>query len=204
MSLPLVIRATAMVERRELDRARTRLGEDEFRAFYERTARPLWAYLARLTGDRELADDLLQEAFYRFHRAGATHESEAHRRHSLFQIGTNLARDAARSRRRHAEVPLEEEAERGTTVASAAPGPERAAAARTDLARALRQLEPAQREILWLAYAQGASHEEIARIVGVRTVSVRTLLFRARRKVATLLGVAGQDAAPDPGAEPAP
>src|SRR5688500_19440395 len=86
ISLPLVIRATAMVERRELDRARTRMGEDEFRTFYERTARPLWAYLSRLTGDRELADDLLQEAFYRFYRAGARHESEAHRRHSLFQI----------------------------------------------------------------------------------------------------------------------
>ena len=198
MSLPLVIRATAMVERRELDRARTRMSEDEFRAFYERTARPLWAYLARLTGDRELADDLLQEAFYRFYRAGAPHESEAHRRHSLFQIGTNLARDAARSRRRHAEVPLEEQAEGATSAASAAPGPERAAAARTDLGRALRQLEPAQREILWLAYAQGASHEEIAQIVGVRTVSVRTLLFRARRKVAALLG-ADREAAPAPG-----
>ena len=201
MSLPLVIRATAMVERRELDRARTRMSEDEFRAFYERTARPLWAYLARLTGDRELADDLLQEAFYRFYRAGARHESEAHRRHSLFQIGTNLVRDAARSRRRHSEVPLEEEAEGGTTAASAAPGPARAAAARTDLGRALRQLEPTQREILWLAYAQGASHEEIAEIVGVRTVSVRTLLFRARRKVAALLGGAGVDAAPAPDAE---
>ena len=203
MSLPLVIRATAMVERRELDRARTRMGEDEFRAFYERTARPLWAYLSRLTGDRELADDLLQEAFYRFYRAGARHESEAHRRHSLFQIGTNLARDAARSRRRHAEVPLEEEAAGGAIAASAAPGPDRAAAARTDLGRALRQLEPTQREILWLAYAQGASHEEIAEIVGVRTVSVRTLLFRARRKVAALLGGVGRDAATAPGAEDA-
>src|SRR5688500_9806823 len=133
MSFPLVIRATARLESRELDRALARMSEDEFRAFYERTARPLWAYLSRLTADRELADDLLQEAFYRFYRAGARHESEAHRRHSLFQIGTNLARDAARSRRRHAEVPLEEGTEVGATAASAAPGPDRTAAARADL-----------------------------------------------------------------------
>src|SRR5512135_3285161 len=70
--------------------------EETFRAFYERTARGLWAYLARVTGDRELADDLLQETFYRFLRAAATHESEAHRRNSLYRIATNLARDARR------------------------------------------------------------------------------------------------------------
>ena len=187
MSLPLVIRATAMVERRELDRASALMSEDEFRAFYERTARPLWAYLSRLTGDRAQADDLLQEAFFRFYRAGARHESEAHRRHSLFRIATNLARDVARTRRRHAEVPLEDEGRGSALPASTAPAPDREVAARTDLGRAMGKLEPAQRELLWLAYAQGASHEEIAEVLGVRAVSVRTLLFRARRKLGALL-----------------
>ena len=70
--------------------------EDAFRGLYERTARGLWAYLARVTGDREQADDLLQETYYRFLRAAATHESEAHRRNSLYRIATNLARDARR------------------------------------------------------------------------------------------------------------
>src|SRR5580765_752584 len=73
--------------------------EDAFRAFYDRTARPVWGYLARLTGDRAMADDLLQETFYRFLRAAGTHESEAHRRNTLFKIATNLARDAHRRRR---------------------------------------------------------------------------------------------------------
>ena len=72
------------------------MDEDAFRAFYERTARGVWAYLARITGDRQLADDLLQETYYRFLRAAATHDSEAHRRNSLYRIATNLARDARR------------------------------------------------------------------------------------------------------------
>src|SRR5271170_1844133 len=72
------------------------MDEDTFRAFYDRTARGLWAYLARVTNDRQLADDLLQETFYRFLRAAATHDNETHRRNSLYRIATNLARDARR------------------------------------------------------------------------------------------------------------
>ncbi|HYR27083.1 MAG TPA: RNA polymerase sigma factor, partial [Thermoanaerobaculia bacterium] len=134
------------------------------------------------------ADDLLQEAFYRLYRAGSKYESEAHRRNALFQIATNLARDVARRERRYEEVPLPEEETTGTSLpAAGTPVPEEQATIRTDLARAMKKLEPVQRELLWLAYAQGASHDEIAEILGVRSISVRTLLLRARRKLAGLL-----------------
>lgn len=188
MNFPLVIRDAIMPGTRELDSAVSVMGEEEFRAFYERTARPLWSYLSRITGDSHQADDLLQEAYYRFYRAGAKHENEAHRRNSLFQIATNLVRDAARRASRHQDVPIEDDdASAGMLPASGAPMPEHQAAIRTDLARAMKQLEPVQREMLWLAYAQGASHEEIAEILGLRTVSIRTLLLRARRKLAGIL-----------------
>jgi RNA polymerase sigma-70 factor, ECF subfamily len=156
--------------------AATRMDEETFRAFYERTARPVWAYLVRITGDAQLADDLLQEAYYRFYRAGAAHESESHRRNSLFRIATNLARDSGRRRRRGIDVPLPDDLE----AVSLSEG-------RTDLVRALSKLKPLQREILWLAYGQGSSHAEIAEIVGVSSKSIKSLLFRARRKLAELL-----------------
>src|ERR1700761_9203872 len=65
----------------------------EFTAFYERSARPLWAYLARVSGDPALAEDLMQEAFVRLLCATKPMEGEVHARRSLFKIATNLMRD---------------------------------------------------------------------------------------------------------------
>lgn len=191
--LPLVLRDLAMAGSRDAEGAFTAQGEDEFRAFYERTSRPLWAYLSRICGDPHRADDFLQEAYYRFYRAGTRYESEAHRRNSLFQIATHVARDANRRRRGREEVPLDEEGP-GALPETVAATQDRHAATRIDLNRAMQQLEPVQRELLWLAYAQGASHEEIAGILGVRTISVRTLLLRAKRKAAAILAGASRTA----------
>jgi len=188
MSHTLVILDKMMAER-HADEALVVMGDDEFRGFYERTARPLWAYLSRIGGDPHQADDFLQEAYYRFYRAPKRYESEAHRRNSLFQIATNLVRDAARRGRRYEEVPLadEESPSAGAVPKSERPSPETEVAMRTDVARAIQQLEPVQRELLWLAYAQGSSHGEIAEVLGLRAISVRTLLLRARRKLAGIL-----------------
>ena len=188
MSYPLVILDKMMAER-HAEEALAVMGDDEFRAFYERTARPLWAYLSRISGDPHKADDFLQEAYYRFYRASKRYESEAHRRNSLFQIATNLVRDAARRGKHYEEVPLADEGapSAGAVPKSARPSPETEVAMRTDVARAIQQLEPTQRELLWLAYAQGSSHEEIAEILGLSAISVRTLLLRARRKLAGIL-----------------
>ena len=158
--------------------------EDAFRGFYERTARGVWAYLVRITGDRELASDLLQEAFYRFLRAAATHESESHRRNSLYLIAGNLARDARR--RSLTRVTL---SSTGADIDQIASGDDAGkSAGMADLNRAMSNLKPRERAMLWLAYAEGASHEEIAGALGIRPGSLKTLLFRARRKLAVLLG----------------
>jgi RNA polymerase sigma-70 factor (ECF subfamily) len=58
---------------------------------------------------------------------------------------------------------------------------------RTDLRRAMSRLRPRERALLWLAYAQGHAHTEIAEVLGVKTGSVKLLLFRARRKLAGLM-----------------
>jgi len=168
----------------QADAAGFLMDEDTFRAFYERNARGLWAYLARVTGNRALAEDLLQEAFYRFLRAAAVHENDAHRRNSLYRIATNLARDARRRGLLHAAPSLA-----GNDIERVPSAQDPAATERTtDFTRAMSRLKPRERAILWLAYAEGSSHREIADVLGLRPTSLKPMLFRARRKLAALLG----------------
>ena len=51
------------------------MDEDAFRAFYDRTSRALWGYLSRTSGDRQVADDLLQECYYRLLKCHVAFES---------------------------------------------------------------------------------------------------------------------------------
>ena len=48
-------------------------------------------------------------------------------------------------------------------------------------------MKPRERQMLWLAHAEGYSHREIAQVMGLNATSIRLLLFRARRKIAALL-----------------
>ena len=161
-----------------------RMDEDAFRGFYERTSRLVWAYLARMTGDRQLADDLLQECYYRFLRAEAALETESHRRHYLFRIATNLLRDGVRQHRTQPPPISQELAPEAMGDPAHVDGLNR----RLDINRAMDRLRPRDRAMLWLAYAQGASHDEIAQMVGVRPSSMKALLSRARKKLAAALG----------------
>jgi RNA polymerase sigma-70 factor (ECF subfamily) len=161
------------------------MDEEAFRAFYDRTARPLWTYVSRLTSNPQVADDLLQESFYRFLRTRVHWESEQHRRAYLFRIATNLVRDGQRRARHGYTVPLPDPDH--STLAASGVNPADAGVRRTDLQRAMGRLRPRERALLWLAYAQGHAHTEIADTLGVKTASVKLLLFRARRKLAGLL-----------------
>ena len=140
-----------------------------------------------MTGDPALADDLLQDTYYRFLRARGHYEGEAHRRNALFRIATNLVYDSRRRARvtPPLTVPGQELADRRGDPAAT----ERA----TELRQAMSHLKPRERALLWLAYAQGSSHKEIAQSMGLRTGSVKLLLFRARRRLAGLLSSGRQE-----------
>jgi len=158
----------------------TLMGNEAFAAFYSRSARPLWAYLARVSADPALADDLMQESFVRFLCAARPDDGEVAARRYLFRIATNLLRDHWRRPRQASieEIPEEFFVAISTSAQSDS---------RVLLGPALAQLRLLDRQLLWLAYAEGYSHREIAEVTGLASASIRLLLFRARRKIAALL-----------------
>ena len=157
---------------------RSEMDEREFQIFYAQTCRELRAYLRRATRDFAVADDLLQETYYRYLRAqGCPQDPERHRGY-LFRIAANLVRDHYRAAGRNQEVQAN-----STRVESH----QDVTRLRLDLDEALQSLKPKDRTMLWLAYVNGSSHREIAAATGVKEASVRPLLLRARRKLAALL-----------------
>lgn len=156
-----------------------REGEREtFRALYERAAPPLRRYLGRMTGSQDLAEDLLQDAFVRYLGAETGPMTEAETMSYLYTIATRLVYDSWRrervERRWRDTLPPGDEAAAPLALAS-------------DLDSALDAMPPRDRALLWLAYVEDRPHREIAEIVGVRELSVRVMLFRARRRMAAIL-----------------
>ncbi|HLJ90805.1 MAG TPA: sigma-70 family RNA polymerase sigma factor [Candidatus Angelobacter sp.] len=158
------------------------MDDQAFTAFYERTSRPVWAYLARVSGNSALADDLLQESYLRFLGAARWGEGEDQCRRYLFRIATNLLRDHWR-RPKHSN--LDDLPEEAWGIVESRDS-ERLDS-QSILGPALVRMKPRERQLLWLAYAEGCSHREIAEITGLASASIRLLLFRAKQKMARFL-----------------
>jgi RNA polymerase sigma-70 factor (ECF subfamily) len=177
-----VIRAEAVSVDTQAGARAELLTELEFQGLYREHARPLWAYLYRLTGNAADADDLLQEAYCRLLATPLDARDDGQLRAYLFRVATNAATDLWRrgGRGTRRAEPL--------TEAMAATGDHgEGAALKQDMARTFRDLKPQERMLLWLAHVEGSEHREIAAALGLKPASVPVLLFRARRKLGALL-----------------
>jgi RNA polymerase sigma-70 factor (ECF subfamily) len=155
--------------------------EQAFSALYEATAKPLWRYVARVSGREDVADDVLQESYLRLLRSGRCDMELADARPYLFRIATNLLHDRWR---RGDDLQFQQSDE-----PSIESHPENV----LDATRMLHRLKPRARELLWLAYMEGMTHREIADVTGLNVMSVRILLLRARREAAAQLKSKGKE-----------
>lgn len=154
--------------------------ESEFETFYGEHARPLWSYVRRIANDGAIADDIVQESFLRF--LGASPSSalnpDFNEKAYLYRIATNLTYDYfrrnARQTKRQTNIEIKETAYESFPFSG-------------ETAQIFGKLKVQERALLWLAYVEGQNHAEIAASLGLKSLSVRVLLFRARRKLANLL-----------------
>ena len=158
--------------------------EAAFRDLYERTAPRLRTYLYLALRDFALADDLLQEAFYRLLRTELKDANIHQVRSYLYKTAVTLIADhrrgaALEQRRRESWSVAEPECPRHDLT--------------IDMERLFAELPPKQQTLLWLAYVEDLSHRAIAASLGMREKSVRVVLHRARRRLAGILEDHGWD-----------
>jgi RNA polymerase sigma-70 factor (ECF subfamily) len=162
--------------------------EHELAALQRDHGRPLFALLLRLSdGDRQRAEDLLQETLVRaWQHPEALHAGSFESvRPWLLTVGRRLAIDARRARQAR---PPEIGGVGDTVLENArvtADHAERAATA-LDVREAVKTLTPEHREVLVLVYFRGASVAEAAAALGIPPGTVKSRAYyglRALRRV---------------------
>lgn len=158
----------------------SRSSDGEFSAYVAARSRALERYAFVLTGDRQRAEDLVQNALLRLYRQWNRVSALEHPDAYVRQIVTNQYLDWRR-RRQHTETSDLLEAGRP------APDPAVGVVDRDELARALQGITPHQRTVLVLRHVEGLDDEAIATVLGCSVGTVRTHAARGRERLRVLL-----------------
>jgi RNA polymerase sigma-70 factor (ECF subfamily) len=187
------VTAPVSVEAGAIDRALlgriARQEEAALAALYDRHARVLYALALRIVGDRELAQEVLQDTFLRCWNGAERYDPDrGHVVAWLVGVVRHRAIDLLRSRPHQARL-----RERGPL-----PAPDRLAGSREDAAdavalrhtmtTALASLAPAQRQAIELAYYDGLTQTEIARVQGEPLGTVKSRMRSGLERLRAALG----------------
>jgi RNA polymerase sigma-70 factor (ECF subfamily) len=152
------------------------IDRSRFESIYRETSSDVTRYVGSVIGSCSQVEDVTQEAYLRLLTSAPDRLSDRQLKSYLFTTAMNIVRDLwRRGAVRGDWMPLDRE----NTIPRASM---EAVAEKIDVSKALESLSIMQRSLVWLAYAEGYSHREIAEITGIREKSAKVLLFRARQK----------------------
>ena len=166
---------------------------------YDRYQRKMLNYLYRITGNQEVAEDMVQETFVRVVRHLHSYRPTGSVGGWIYRIARNLALNELRYRRTADQVSLDEPlpnedgegVDRAEVIPCPGPKPDEEAN-RNEVERtvqeALLKISPAYREALILCDIQGHSYKEACEILHCPIDTVASRLARGRGKLAELLG----------------
>ncbi len=148
----------------------------------------------RMTGDAEDAADMAQEAFIKAYNSLASYRGDSKFSVWLYRIVSNVCLDFLRARKRRQTVSLsvvdDEGEETELEISDESASPEKLlerSMTRDAVRRGLQELTPEYRQILILRELQGMSYDEIAETLGLESGTVKSRIFRARKKLCTFL-----------------
>jgi RNA polymerase sigma-70 factor, ECF subfamily len=178
--------------------ARARAGEPAaFRHLVEVNGPALFRVCARITGDRTLAEDAVQEALFNAFRHLADFDGRSAFSTWLYRIAVNAALAQVR-KRRHLEVAWpqgEGDAALPFDAADESPTPDRQAMSaeiRRQVDAELALMSPMERAAFVLRHHEGRSIEEICGALSLNVSAVKQAIFRAVRKLRAALEASGE------------
>lgn len=156
--------------------------------------RAVYAIAQRMTGNAEDAADMTQETFIKAYNSLSSFRGDSKFSVWLYRIANNVCLDFLRSRSRKPTVSLSTEDDDGEEtqldIADESQSPElllESALTRDAVRRGLDSLPPDYKQILLLREIQGLSYEEIAAALGIESGTVKSRIFRARKRLCTFL-----------------
>jgi RNA polymerase sigma-70 factor, ECF subfamily len=167
---------TTMSDEELMAQVRSGVGE-MLGLLFERYQAALFNFYLKLTGDRTVSEDLVQEVFFRMLKYRQTYRTETPFRAWMYQIARNARVDFLR--RKRPETNWEPEMSPVVVPADTAQQSQEAAL----LHRALMRLPEDKREVLVLSRFQDLKYEEIAQLLGCETGTVKTRVHRALQEL---------------------
>ena len=155
---------------------------DAFAELFNRYYSMIHAFSFRISLDFAEAQDITQETFIKAAKSLGSFRRESSFKNWLYRIATNTGRDWRRRGERQSRVARE--------LASASLEVERKAD-HSPVADALAALPDDLREAIVLVYYEGLSHAAAARVLGCAEPTVSWRVFRAKRKIKSLLALSG-------------
>ena len=169
--------------------ARCRRGEiGAFEELYKRYGSRVYTVAYRMTGSAADAEDLVQDVFLQAYRRLDSYRGEAALGTWLHRLAVNACLDYVRSKQGRRQR-VTDAMENLDALEAPAAGPWRAGAEldRLDLERAIAQLPPSYRRAFLLHDVEGLEHHEVGAVLGIAEGTSKSLLFKARTRLRTLL-----------------
>jgi RNA polymerase sigma-70 factor (ECF subfamily) len=158
----------------------------------------LYNFIYRFVGDRETAEDIVQETFLRAFRKRTEYKAIANFSTWLFTIAGNLAKSELRRRKRWRMFSIErdEETDTGTDIPDESARPDKVAEfslADGQIQQAIATLPANYKQVILLRDVEGMSYQEISDIVDCPVGTVKSRVNRARLKRQQKLKNEGRD-----------
>ena len=174
---------------------RVQAGETEaFEGLVRAHEKTVYNLALRMTGDAQDAEDMAQEAFLKAYRSLGDFRGESKFSVWLYRIVSNVCLDHLRRQSRRPSVSLTAEDEEGEEQQWDVPderlSPERLLEqklTREAVQKGLRELPEEQRQILLLREIKGLSYEEIGELLSLEPGTVKSRIFRARKRLCAFL-----------------